>query len=244
MGENTGSLEAVVERNVWYAERYCQAVCIFFISLLSMLILGAFLLRQWEQREKTLYFPTTPDGKIIVSPPLDVNHLRLSRFVFNEDGSLDAWPEINKKDLDLTQEDSDEHAIIAFWSKKAVTAMFNYDYTNYVDFMHNVREYFLLRGYNKFIDALRASNNLIAVKNGSRVAWANIVRQPKVVESVIKDGRLTWTIDMGISVTYEGLRADDLLRQNLTVTMRIVRVPVLKSLFYGLGVYQVVFTAE
>lgn len=236
------SLAYIFARNEFYRKNYHVMVgTVGWLLLIIVLLLG-FRFLQITTVALPKYFPATPDGKIIQSPSEDINHLKLEYYNFNERGELIEWPEIQKKDLDLTIPDSNEHAILLFWVQKAVLAMFDLDYVNYRNRIQNLREFFTAQGYDKFLTAFLASKNLDAVKTGRRVAYATITDKAKVVSTGMLQGHKAWQVEMPLTVTYEN-PVKPPLQQKLYAVVKIARVSTLQKQFYGLAIYQINFKA-
>lgn len=234
------SIEIIRERNEFYQRSYHKILSIIGLSILVLCLLGGFIKLKISSQLLPRYFPTTPDGKVINSPPLTENHLLLSNYKFNEQDELIDWPEVQKKFLDLSAEDSNENAIVLFWAKKAVVGMFDFDFINYRNTLLNLRDYFTAQGYERFLSAFKASKNLDAVKDGQRVAYAVISGPAKVTDSSLLNNRKVWQVEMPVLVTYE-CPNEEPLKQNLHAIVKITRVSTLRNRFYGLAIYQINF---
>jgi hypothetical protein len=203
-------------------------------------LLVGFLYYQTHDLTLPKYFPTTPDGKVINSPPNQLNHLLLTNLHFDKQGVLEEWPEIKASNLDLTAKDSNEHAIIKFWVNKAITAMFELDFVNYREVLQDVRQYFTPGGYQKFLVAFNDSKNLDTIKTWKRIAFATLNGNTNITNDGIIEGHAVWRAEVPIIVTYDGNDKES-LTQELVAVVKIARVSTLQSPFYGLAIYQINF---
>jgi intracellular multiplication protein IcmL len=240
MATEHDSVALIVERNFFYRKSHHSIVIANLLLLIAIGMLIGFYYYQQSSFAVPQYFPTTPDGVVINSPPDNVNHLLLERLHFNDQGMLLEWPEINASNLDLQAEDSNEHAILLFWASRAIVAMFALDFVNYRDVMQDVRQYFTPTGYTKFLEALNNSKNLDTIKKGKRVAFASLKDKPKVTQVGLLEGHKVWSVEIPIVVTYEGVNQEALTQELLTV-VKIARVSTLQTPFYGLAIYQINF---
>ena len=214
MAISSDSFSLILSRNIFYKNSYRKILITNLLLFIVICLLVVFLYYQSSFFSVPKYFPTTPDGVVINSPPNRVNHLLLKRFNFDKNGTLLELPEIKARDLDLNQPDSNEHAILLYWVSKAIIAMFDLDFVNYRGVMQEMRHYFSSKGYERYIKALNESKNLDTIKNGKRVAFANIKGEAKVTKTGILEGHKVWIVEVPIMVTYEGYQ-QELLTQDL-----------------------------
>ena len=240
MSSEYDSVTLIVERNIFYKKNHRSILIANLLLFIVICMLAGFYYYQSSSFAVPQYFPTTPDGIVINTPPNNVNHLLLEKLHFSADGVLSEWPEINASDLALQAEDSNEHAILLFWASKAVVAMFDLDFINYREIMQSMRQYFTPGGYEKFLEALDNSKNLDTIKIGKRVAFATLRGKARVLQTGSVEGRKVWNVEVPITVTYES-PGQETLTQSLFAIMKVARVSTLQSPFYGLAIYQINF---
>lgn len=240
MSTDSNSVALIVERNEFYKRIYHNIIITVITIIFTICLLVGFLNYQKRTFAVPKYFPTTPDGVVINSPPDNVNHLLLEKLHFNEQGVLLEWPEINANNLDLQAADSNENAILIFWVTRAIIAMFDLDYINYRSVLQDVRQYFTPKGYEKFLEALNDSKNLDTIKKGKRIAFATLRGKAKATKVGIIEGHMVWSVAVPIIVTYDG-NDKEALTQELLAEIKVARVSTLQSSFYGLAIYQINF---
>jgi intracellular multiplication protein IcmL len=243
MSSDGDRIALIVNRHIFYQKNYRRLLVINIVLLILICLLAGFLHYQTLSFAVPQYFPTTPDGVVIDSPPDNINHLLLERMHFNNEGVLLEYPEINSKDLDLHAEDSNEHAILLFWATRAMLRMFELDFVNYRAVIQDMRKYFSSKGYERFLEALDSSKNLDTIKKGKRVAYATLQGPAKVTETGMLEGHKVWNVEAPMVVTYEA-HGQDSLTQDLLAIIKIARVSTLQSPFYGLAIYQVNFKVK
>ncbi len=251
-------LELVNTRNNFYRKNYHSAVINFLLLFSTIIALAIFVIFKHITTVYTLYFPTTPSGEYIKMPPLDVNHLMITNESFNPDGTLKDYPLINISDLG--ENINPETAIIEYWAKNAIVHLHDYDYVNYRQALQDIRDYFTLRGHDSFLEALRFSRNLEAVKLNFQVLSADI-SGPLTIDAGKIGAKISflkkawyfiirkktpqifaWFIKIPITVTYENISSDP-LQQRLIANMLVVRETTLRSPFFGLAIDQIYFTS-
>lgn len=243
MACNFDSITLIANRSIFYQKSYRKLLIINLLLIITICLLAGFLYFQKLSFAVPQYFPTTPDGIVINSPPYHVNHLLLNNMQVNKQGVLVNCPEIKVKDLNLTMADSNEHAILLHWTTTALLGMFELDYINYRGVIQDMRKYFSSKGYERFLQALESSKNLDTIKNGKRVAFATLQGPAKVTRTGILEGHKVWNIEAPIMVTYEASEQESLI-QNLLAVVKVARVSTLQSPFYGLAIYQINFKVK
>lgn len=243
MAVDLDGIALIVNRYIFYQKSYRRLLVTNLLLVITICLLAGFLHYQALSFAVPQYFPTTPDGVVINSPPNNVNHLLVEKMHFNEEGVLLECPEINIKDLDLNVEGSNENAILLFWVTKALRNMFDLDFVNYRAVIQDMRKYFSPRGYERFLEALDSSKNLDTIKKGKRVAFTTLQGAAKVTDTGILEGHKVWNVETPIVVTYE-TSGQESLTQNLLAIVKIARVSTLQSPFYGLAIYQINFKVK
>ncbi|MCR9192453.1 MAG: type IVB secretion system apparatus protein IcmL/DotI [Gammaproteobacteria bacterium] len=123
------------------------------------------------------------------------------------------------------------------WANQAAIATFSYNFVNYRSELVASSGFFTAAGWDQFISALGASNNLEAVKAKKLVVSAVATSAPVILQKGVLNGRYAWRIQMPILVTYQS--ASEFSQQNLNVTMLVTRVDTLNSP-RGIGIAQFV----
>lgn len=231
----------LIERHLFYQRSYRKLVITNLLLIIVIFSLVGFSYYQSSSFTIPQYFPTTPDGAVINSPPDNINHLTLDKLHFDSMGVLQEYPEIKTADLDLSAEDSNEHAILVWWVSKALLGVFELDFVNYRQVMQDMRKYFTPKGYEKFLEALENSKNLDTIKKGKRIAFATLRGPVKVCKTGVLEGHKVWSVEAPIMVTYEGNEQEEQLVQNMLAVVKIARVSTLQSPFFGLAIYQINF---
>lgn len=123
------------------------------------------------------------------------------------------------------------------WANQAAIAAFSYNFVNYRSELIASSGFFTAEGWDQFITALAASNNLEAVKAKKLVVSAVATMAPVILQKGVLNGRYAWRIQMPILVTYQS--ASEFSQQNLVVTMLVTRVDPL-NFPRGIGIAQFV----
>lgn len=134
---------------------------------------------------------------------------------------------------------SDEEVIN--WAIDAVEKSYSYDYVNYRAQIQNSQKYFTNYGWQKYMEALTASNNLIALTERKIIALARVVDQPKITAKGKLGGAYAWKFEMPVLVTYmlppyDGKKT---FSNALVVSVIVQRQPELQS-YKGLGIVQLI----
>lgn len=130
---------------------------------------------------------------------------------------------------------------VAAWTVTAVQKAFSYDYVNYRLQLQNAQKYFTNYGWNKYMEAIKANNNLLAISQRKMVAVATVAGAPKLVTQGVLSGAFAWKFEMPVLVTYMTPPYDDKSRFSnpLDVTVIVQRQSQLQS-YEGLGILQMV----
>lgn len=125
------------------------------------------------------------------------------------------------------------------WAVNAVQQSYAYDYLNYRSQLQSVQKYFTNYGWQNYVNALKASNNLVAVKERRWIVLARVIDQPKIVNQGMLGGAYAWKFEMPLLVTNWGPPYDEQSKFSnpLMVTVIVQRQPILQSTD-GLGVVQ------
>jgi intracellular multiplication protein IcmL len=123
------------------------------------------------------------------------------------------------------------------WANTAAIATFTYNFVNYRQELQAASEFFTPDGWRDFLDALKSTNNLEAVKAKKLIVSAVATRAPIVLQKGILGGRYSWRVQMPILVTYQS--ASEFSQERDMVTMLITRISTLNSP-RGIGIAQFV----
>lgn len=138
---------------------------------------------------------------------------------------------------------SDEDA--EAWAIKAVEDAYSYNYVNYRKQFQHSQGYFTKYGWDKYMEALVASNNLVAVKQRKGIIESKVVGKPKLLARGNLGGRFAWKFEMPILLSfytppYTPQTEPSSLSQNaLNVSVIVQRQPILQSR-NGLGIVQLI----
>ena len=224
-------LDLVNVRNNFYFRNYRLIILSNFLAIILTMLLIGFFYYQHKITSGSRYFPTTPDGVLIDTPPLNINHLRLKNLLTDNQGFLIDQPKINVRDLgsDL------DNGLIMYWVKQVIIAMFDYDYINYRRTLQDLRNYFAPGAHGLFIKALYESKNLETIKSGMRVVRAVIVNEPELKKTGIVSDRYAWQIFVPVDIYYENV-TDEPLIQKVTAKLWVLRTSTLLCPFFGLSI--------
>jgi intracellular multiplication protein IcmL len=136
----------------------------------------------------------------------------------------------------LNQPNQSDSAILQ-WANQAAISAFSYNFVNYRSELQAASGFFTADGWDQFLQALKDSNNLDAVKTKKLVVSAVATSAPVFLQKGLLNGRYSWRIQMPMLVTYQS--ASEFSQQSLTVTMLVTRVDTLNSP-RGIGIAQFV----
>ncbi len=123
------------------------------------------------------------------------------------------------------------------WANQAAIAAFTYNFVNYRSELQASSGFFTAEGWDQFLQALKDSNNLEAVKVKKLIVTAVATSAPVILQKGILNGVYAWRVQMPVLVTYQS--ASEFSQQNNVVTMLITRVSTLNSP-RGIGISQFV----
>jgi len=127
------------------------------------------------------------------------------------------------------------------WSIDAIQSAYSYDYINYREQLQSTQKYFTAYGWQEYMRALTASNNLIAVIQRRQVAVARVVGTPKIITEGILAGAYAWKFEMPVLITYYLPPYDEKSKflNARKVSVIVQRQQVLQA-YKGLGIIQLV----
>ncbi|HSX19575.1 MAG TPA: DotI/IcmL/TraM family protein [Gammaproteobacteria bacterium] len=233
--------ELVILRNEFYERSYSQIKQIVVILLLITILLIGFCMHQSNiLRPMPKYFPTTPDGRLIYSPPINENHLLLSDQTVDQDtGVIIGMP--SPTILYEQLKPYGENALIIYWASLAVYDMFDYDFVHYRMVIQDASKYFTPEGHQNFIEALAASKNIETVKARSAVVIPQITGEVQFLGTSMINGHFAWHLKVPVQLTYASASYKTSIVQNLMANMSIGRVSTLVTPFYGVSIYSLNF---
>lgn len=120
------------------------------------------------------------------------------------------------------------------WARDAAVLSFSYQHANITPWLQDYAQYFTLRGWTHYYNALRISGNMEKVKQEKIIVSATPLQPPKMLWQGVDLGVYTWHIQMPLLVQYE--RADGTAtQQKLLVNMMLSRTDRGKN---GVGIEQ------
>jgi intracellular multiplication protein IcmL len=142
----------------------------------------------------------------------------------------------------VTQPNMSADKVMA-WTINAVQLANSYDYVNYRQQLQDAQKYFTIFGWGKYMDAIQANNNLVAVTQRKMIGVATIVGQPKIVTQGILNGAYAWKFEMPMLVTYYAPPYDETSKFSnpIDVSVIVQRQSLLQG-YQGLGIVQMVET--
>lgn len=127
------------------------------------------------------------------------------------------------------------------WATEAMIASYTLNFSNYRVVLQNARSYFTRTGYDNFLNAIKISNNLDAVRSKKMVVYARIVGTPTIIRDSTSDptfrinGAYTWQVEFPMSLIYENSNPEDRIIQNNKVTLLVRRLSTLEA-EHGVGI--------
>lgn len=126
------------------------------------------------------------------------------------------------------------------WVTEAAVNSYTFNYVNYRKALQDVRIYFTQSGYQFFLKALSDSNNINAVRDKKLIVSAAPTGAPLILKKGLFNNELfIWDVQLPMEISFRS--ANDIIRQNVTLNMRITRVPTLESPS-GVGIATYVLT--
>lgn len=131
----------------------------------------------------------------------------------------------------------------AKWAIHAVEKAYTYDYVNYRNQLQSSQKYFTTYGWTKFMAALKASNNLVALTSRKMIIQAQVVSAPKLIAQGLLGGSYAWKFEMPVLVTnwIPPYDSQSNFVNAIQVSVIVQRMPILQS-SDGVGIVQLVAT--
>ncbi|MFO1258833.1 MAG: DotI/IcmL/TraM family protein [Gammaproteobacteria bacterium] len=204
--DGIGATELVFIRNEFYREKYRQLIKLCFLLIFIIILQTIFTLYLKNTHPKPVYFPTSPDGRLLTLKPLDQPNLTLDE--------------------------------LSRWVMEASIASYTFNFTDWRFSLQDARRYYTANGYQNFLKALKESRNLEAVKTKKFIVSAIPLNLP-VIKEVPTETLFRWKVEIPMLLTYQNGNPADTIKQEITMTMLIVRISNLDSL-KGVGIEQVI----
>lgn len=130
---------------------------------------------------------------------------------------------------------------VTAWAMEAVQSAYAYDHINFRSQLQGAQKYFTNYGWTKYMAALEASNNLLALSQRKQIVLIKIIGKPKILAEGILGGAYAWKFEMPLLVTYWEPPYDEKSKflNPLMATVIIQRQPILQS-YKGLGIIQLI----
>lgn len=128
------------------------------------------------------------------------------------------------------------------WVIEALESAYSYDYVNYRLDLQGSQKYFTAYGWEQYMNALTASNNLVGVIERKWIGIARVIGQPRIVAEGLLKGAYAWKLEIPLLVSY--LRPPQYDTNSIRVDPLVIRIlvrrqPVLQS-DRGIGIEQIV----
>lgn len=128
------------------------------------------------------------------------------------------------------------------WTIEAVQAAYSYDFINFRAQLQSAQKYFTNYGWRNYMNALRASNNLIGIKDRKFIGIAKVVSKPVLLSEGMLSGAYAWKFQMPLLATYlqpPNYDDDNKIINSLILTVIVQRQQVLEG-YKGLGIVQII----
>jgi intracellular multiplication protein IcmL len=128
---------------------------------------------------------------------------------------------------------------VTAWVISTATSSLSYDFINYRAQFQSAEKYFTQFGWNNYMKAVQAANNLPAVKFRKMIVVAQLAGQPKIIKEGILAGTYAWQFEIPMLLVYMLPPYDEKSKiyNPVLVSVIIQRQPILKS-YQGLGIVQ------
>lgn len=130
-------------------------------------------------------------------------------------------------------------AALKNWAVSAVTEAFTLGHHDWRLRLSSIREHFTDSGYQSFLKGLDDSLFLERLRKNLQVASAAARGAPVITDTRVIDGRVGWSIEFPIVVTFAAGRRR--IAQELVAQVLIMRVP-LSDRVRGIGIEQLIAT--
>lgn len=131
-------------------------------------------------------------------------------------------------------------SFVQTWAVNAMVQSQTIDFANWRQQLVNSEQYFTPDGFNSWMQAMKDSGNLDAIKLRKMAVSAIPSGAPVTTASVV-GGVLNYTIEIPMEVTYQVLNIKE--TQNLTYVVQVIRVPIRQNAS-GLGINSINFMSS
>lgn len=128
-------------------------------------------------------------------------------------------------------------SFVQTWAVNAMVQAQTIDFANWRQQLVNSEQYFTPDGFNSWMQAMKASGNLDAIKLRKMTVSAIPSGAPVTTASIV-GGVLNYTIQIPMEITYQVLNTKE--TQNLTYVVQVIRVPISQNAS-GLGINSINF---
>lgn len=144
-------------------------------------------------------------------------------------------PEVPVQEPNMTTQD------VSNWAVNAIESAYSYDFVNYRAQLQDSQKYFTTYGWDRYLKALKDSDNLLALTKYKYVVTAKVVGAPILLNEGTLGGTHAWKFQMPVLVTYAEPPYDGKtgFQNPLMVTVTIQRQDLLLS-YDGLGISRMI----
>jgi len=135
------------------------------------------------------------------------------------------------------REPNQSDSAVKQWANQAAIAAYSYNFVNYREELGAASQFFTPSGWRQFVDALKDSNTIDAVKAKKLIVSAVATGAPIITSKGILSGRYSWRIQMPILVTFQS--ASEFSQSRYVISMLVTRISTLNSP-RGIGIAQFV----
>jgi len=130
------------------------------------------------------------------------------------------------------------------WAVKSVLSLYSFDYVTYRKVLQDAQTFFTVKGHFDFMLALKASNNLEAVKAKKQVISSEVIGKPLLTREgqLAENAPYSWDIQIPLAITYQNSE-NEVIKQQGIVLMRVDRGFTLRYQ-YGIAIAQLVFQVQ
>lgn len=136
--------------------------------------------------------------------------------------------------IPLDQPNMEDNALKT-WAMEAAIDAYDMNFVNYRYAIQKARNYFTPAGYELYLNAIKESRNLDAVKRKKMIVYAKINGIPQILKTTYTDpnlnvdGAFAWQVQIPVVVTYENSNPQDKIVQSNVLTILITRMNPLES---------------
>lgn len=127
------------------------------------------------------------------------------------------------------------------WTTNAIENTLTYNFINFRERLQGAQRYFTDYGWRTYMDALTATNNLVALQSRKMVFIGQVIDKPKLVTEGILSGSYAWKFNFPVLMTYmtPPYDAQSTFTNPLQISIVIQRGPILQT-YQGLGILQII----